>query len=190
MTIRKQLEAYAAWYEKKWLPRWMDESGFEEDELEDDWRTALHLEPLTKQQLATAEKRLGRLGKGYRAFLLEVGAGTLLSAYDDEPLPFTFFTPREALAERKVIRTWLSKEDAAASAKKGLDITKMVPLMTDDGHGWWALLTSADSDRVVLFDHGYETGRPFGVVKPLEAFFKRWIACAKREEPLNPFDGL
>ncbi len=190
MTIRSELDAYARWYATKWLPRWMDESGYEEDDLEPEWAKALDLRPLTKLQVAAAERRLGRLGKTYRSFLLEVGAGTILSAYDDEPLPFTLFTPTQAIKELPRIRSWLSKDDARASAEKGLDLSKMVPLMTDDGHGWWALLTRADSDRVVLFDHGYETGRPFGKVKPLEAFFKRWISCARREEPLNPFDGL
>jgi len=79
-----------------------------------------------------------------------------------------------------------------AEDKLGIDAKKLLPIMTDDGQGFFVMLTrrNASDDGVVLFDHGYETGHPFRKPKPFATFVKRWIACAKELSPMNPFDGI
>lgn len=195
-TLADAFAKYQRFYVKQYLPTMIEDDP--EEGMADcrryGWDDPLRrLKKLSRADVAALVKKVGPLPAAYVELLTTVGVGPLICSYDDEPIPFHILRPAQIDKTRKTALSWLSAADAElAQDTLGIDAKKLLPIMTDDGQGFFVMLTrrSADDDGVVLFDHGYETGHPFRKPKPFATFVKRWIACAKELSPMNPFDGI
>lgn len=151
------------------------------------------LRTLTDDEVAALVSRVGPLPAAYVELVTTVGVGPLVAASEDEPSTFTILAPDEIETATKTAMSWLSAKDAELARNKlGLDPEKLLPILCDEGKGFYVMLTrrDAEDDHVVLFDHGYESGHPFPKPKPFAAFVSRWITCARELAPLEPFTGL
>jgi hypothetical protein len=190
------LDKYRRWYRETYVPKMLDEGPFDgvEDFEEHGWDDPLGaLQALESADIVEIEKTFGPLPRPYKELITLVGVGPLICAYDEEPIPFHIIHPSELGKTRADAMSWLSEADARlARSTLDLDPDQMLPFMTDDGRGTYFMLTrqTDDDDRVVLFDHAYEQGHPFGRSKSFMGFLERWIGCAMKLNPLNPFDGL
>lgn len=195
-TLAEAFAKYQRFFVKQYVPSLIEddpEEGLAELR-EQGWDDPLRrLKKLPREGVAKLTKDVGPLPAPYVELLTTVGVGPLLASSEEEPIPFFVLKPTEIVKARKAALSWLSPADAKlAEAKLGIDAKKLLPIMTDEGWGFFVMLTRRDAkdDGVVLFDHGYETGHPFRKPKPFATFVKRWIACARALSPLNPFDGI
>ncbi|AKU99024.1 hypothetical protein AKJ09_05688 [Labilithrix luteola] len=200
-SIKQVFDAYADWYVKKYVPTLIEDDPVEgmKELRANRWDHPLRgLRALEAAAIAKLEPSAGFLPSAYRELLTTVGAGTLLAASDDEPAPFRILRPAAVKKARKAAMACFSDEDKAVAAKKKrLDLSKMLPFMADgeddEDEAFWVMLTlqTKNDDRVVIVERDHENGRPVGrKTKSFSEFVARWVACAKKREPLNPFDGL
>lgn len=200
-SIKQLFDAYADWYVRKYVPTLVedDREGGMKELRANRWDHPLRgLRTIEVAAMTKIVPRPRLLPPAYEELLTTVGAGTILAASDDEPAPFRILRPAAIKKARKAAMACFSDEDKAVAAKKkGLDLSKMLPFMADgeddEDEAFWVMLTlqTKDDDRVVIVERDHENGQPVGrKTKTFTEFVTRWIACAKKREPLNPFDGL
>ena len=172
----------------------MKEQGYEiEDVKEEGWQDPLlGLKPVSETKIKKLEAAYGPLPESYKLLLTQAGAGIILSAYEDEPLPFRILAPAEIPKIKKAAASWLSEKDGEMLKKsRKISFEKMIPIFSDDS-GEWGLLAQqkAGDDRVFLYAHDHENGVPFAGNLPLLKFFETFVAKAKKLETINSFDGI
>ncbi len=194
-SVAEAFAEYRRFYVERYVPKMIEDDPEEgmADFVEQAWDEPFQkLKKLSKADVKALTKKLGPLPEPYVELLTELGVGPLLCSYEDEPIPFHVLKPTQIAKAKQDALSWLSAADAKLALAQGLDPAKLLPFMTDDGRGYYFMLTrrTPDDDAVVIFDHAYETGHPFRKPKPFVTFVARWIAQAKKGGTLNPYDGI
>ena len=203
-SLQDLFAKYSSWYVKKYVPTLIEDDPDDgmKELIANRWDHPFRgLRPLGESRVAKVERDFGPVPLAYTELLTTMGVGTILAASDGEPAPFRILRPTELKKARKLAFGCLSTEDTAMVAKKlDLDTSKMMPILSDgeddEDAAFWVMLTrqTKQDDRVVLLERDHEDGWPLGrrkkAAKSLHEFVARWIACAKKLEPLNPYDGI
>ena len=185
MTIDRIFEGYRSWFQETYLRQLAEEN--EEDIADLEWSDPFaDLHPLSAEQLSHTENNMGALPQGYRDLLSHVGVGSFLIAAEEEPVEFFLLSPEEIPQATKDFLSWLDVEAIQrANSREGLEVSKLVPFLTDPDGNQWALLTnqSPDDNRVVLFSHEQEQRDDLDLFShqgPVESYFEKLFESARK----------
>lgn len=185
MTIDDIFEDYRSWFQENYLRQLAEEDEVEIADLE--WSDPFDgLHPLSAEQLANTENQTGALPQGYRDLVSHYGVGSFLIPGEEEPVDFFLLSPEEVPQATQNFLAWLDVEAMQrASSREGLEVSKLVPFLTDPYGNQWALLTnqSPGDDRVVLFSHEQEQRDELDLFDPqgtVESYFEKLFESAKK----------
>ena len=185
MTISELFENYRSWFQETYLRQLAEEN--EEDIADLEWSDPFAgLHPLSAEQLAHTENNAGALSRAYRDLVSQVGVGSFLIAEEEEPVEFFLLSPEEIPQATKDFLTWLDVEAIQrAKSREGLEVSKLVPFLTDPYGNQWALLAnqSPGDDRVVLFSHEQEQRNDLDLFDhqgPVESYFEKLFESVKK----------
>ena len=185
MTIDRIFEDYRSWFQETYLLQLAEEN--EEDIADLEWSDPFAgLHPLSAEQLSHTENNTGALSQAYRDLASRVGVGSFLIAAEEEPVEFFLLSPEEIPQATNDFLSWLDVEAIQrAKSREGLEVSRLVPFLTDPDGNQWALLTnqSPGDDRVVLFSHEQEQRDDLDLFShqgTVESYFEKLFESARK----------